>query len=176
MLVSNASECEVTTVCSACYGDVKNTCIDYCLSEIRLKSVEVLYADSAVQAISTNAQFTPPARQDKTVLSVSCLVWRCELDKIAINAFRVQFFCRSATVLSCLSGILFTPPKRTRHRQDSFVCVVSGVAVWISFNEHQVARRTWKGAGVDWKQAEFDSDGNIVSLPKICPASLPANS
>ena len=61
-------------------------------------------------------------------------------------------------------------------RQDSFVCVVSGVAVWISFNEHQVARRTWKGAGVDWKQAEFDNDGNIVSLPKICPALLPANS
>jgi len=30
-----------------------------------------------------------------------------------------------------LSGIQFTPPKRTRHRQDSFV--VSGVAVWISF-------------------------------------------
>jgi len=79
MLVSNASESEVTTVCSA-YGDMKNTCKNYCLSEIRLKSVEVLYAGSAVQAISTNAQFTPPARQDKTVLSVSCLVWRCELD------------------------------------------------------------------------------------------------
>ena len=29
-----------------------------------------------------------------------------------------------------LSGIQFTPPKRTRHRQDNFV--VSGVAVWIS--------------------------------------------
>jgi len=26
-----------------------------------------------------NAHFTPPARQDKTVLSVSCLAWRCEL-------------------------------------------------------------------------------------------------
>ena len=25
------------------------------------------------------AQFTPPARYDKTVLSVSCLAWRCEL-------------------------------------------------------------------------------------------------
>ena len=26
-----------------------------------------------------NAQFTPPARHDKTVLFVSCLAWRCEL-------------------------------------------------------------------------------------------------
>jgi len=25
-------------------------------------------------------QFTPPASQDKTVLSVSCLAWRCKLD------------------------------------------------------------------------------------------------
>ena len=30
-----------------------------------------------------------------------------------------------------LSGIQFTPPKRMRHRQDSFV--MSGVAVWITF-------------------------------------------
>ena len=35
-----------------------------------------------------------------------------------------------------LSGIQFTPPKRTRHRQDSFV--VSGVAMWISFKIHQL--------------------------------------
>jgi len=32
---------------------------------------------------------------------------------------------------------LFIPPKLTRHRQDSFV--VSGVAVWISFNTHGTA-------------------------------------
>ena len=29
---------------------------------------------------TSNVQFTPPARHDKTVLSVSCLMRRCELD------------------------------------------------------------------------------------------------
>ena len=36
-----------------------------------------------------------------------------------------------------LSGIQFTPPKRTRHRQHSFV--VSGVAMWISYKPVGVA-------------------------------------
>ena len=36
-----------------------------------------------------------------------------------------------------LSGIQFTPPKWTRHRQDSFV--MSGVAVWISFKSRGTA-------------------------------------
>jgi len=33
-----------------------------------------------VSADAANAQFTPPARHDKTVLSVSCLARGCELD------------------------------------------------------------------------------------------------
>ena len=33
------------------------------------------------------------SRHDKTVLSVSCLAWRCELD-IVIDVFRLQIFCR----------------------------------------------------------------------------------
>ena len=71
-----------------------------------------------------NAQFTPPARHDKTVLSVSCLwigrlLWTCSNFNFSVGDSLE------------LSGIQVTPPKRTRHRQDSFV--VCGVAVWISF-------------------------------------------
>jgi len=67
----------------------------------------------------THAQFTPPTRQDKTVLSASCLacrlLWTCSDYKFSVgDSFE-------------LSGIQFTPQKRTRHRQDSFVA--SGVAV-----------------------------------------------
>ena len=43
--------------------------------------------------------FTPLARQDKTVLSVSCLVCWCELDDCFERAQTSNF--RSATVLSC---------------------------------------------------------------------------
>jgi len=76
---------------------------------------------------NANAQFTPPARQDKTVPSVLSgvpvwigrLLWTCSDFKFSVGDSLE------------LSGIQFTLPKRTRHRQDSFV--VSGVAVWISF-------------------------------------------
>ena len=60
----------------------------------------------------------PPAGRDKTVLSASCLTWRCEFDIIAIGVFRLQFSVGDSLELS---GIQLTPPKRTRHRQDSFV-------------------------------------------------------
>ena len=50
----------------------------------------------------TNAQFTPPAWHDETVLSASCLAWQCELDNCYTN--------ESATVLSC--------PESNSHRQS----------------------------------------------------------
>jgi len=56
----------------------------------------------------------PNSHRHNTVRSVSCL-----------NVFRLQIFYRRQ------SWIQFTPPKRTRHRQDRFV--VSGVEAWISF-------------------------------------------
>ena len=60
-------------------------------------------------------------RRDKTVLSGSC---RCELDDCSGRVQTSDFL--SATVLSCREPIQFTPPKRTRHRQDSFVvCAVA---------------------------------------------------
>ena len=37
-----------------------------------------------------NAHFTPPAGYDKTVLSVSCLVWRCELDECSDFKFSIS--------------------------------------------------------------------------------------
>jgi len=43
---------------------------------------------------------------------------------IALDVIDFNFFVGDSVELS---GIQFTPPKRTRHRQDSFV--VSGVAV-----------------------------------------------
>ena len=66
----------------------------------------------------------------KTTLSCLCRVWCAGVNEtIALNVFRLQIFCRRQ---SSVFGNIVTPPKRTRHRQDSFV--VSGVAVWISFN------------------------------------------
>jgi len=73
------------------------------------------------------AQFTPPARHDKTVLS---LAWRCELDNCSERVQTSNFLSAGDSLE--LSGIQFTPPNRARHRQDSFV--VSGVPVWISLN------------------------------------------
>jgi len=48
--------------------------------------------DTATEA---TAQFTPPDRQDKTVLCVSCLyVCRYMYWTIAVNVFRLQSLCR----------------------------------------------------------------------------------
>ena len=67
-----------------------------------------------------NVLFTPPAKQDKTVLSVVSsvqvwigrLLWTCSDFKFSVGDSLE------------LSGIQFTPPKWTRHRQDSFVVAV----------------------------------------------------
>ena len=79
---------------------------------------------------------------DKKTRSCLCRVWCAGVNwTIAVNVFRLQMFCRSATVLSCRESN-FTPPKRTRHcRQDSFV--VSGVAVCVSFNRPTFQHCSW---------------------------------
>ena len=43
-----------------------------------------------VNSVSLIAQFTPPARQDKTALPVSCLAWRCKLALSFIHTTRVH--------------------------------------------------------------------------------------
>jgi len=48
----------------------------------------------------SNAHFTPPAKHDKTVLSVSCLVCRCELDYYCSERVQISNFL-SEIVLSC---------------------------------------------------------------------------
>ena len=48
---------------------------------------------------SPYTRFTPPARPDKTVLSVSCLAWWCKLDDCSERVQTLYFL--SATVLSC---------------------------------------------------------------------------
>ena len=77
---------------------------------------------------SCNAQFTPPARHDKTVLSGSCLAWRCEVH-LLLTCLDFTF---SVGYSLELSRIQFTPPRQTRHRQDCFVG--SGLAMWIGYN------------------------------------------
>ena len=47
----------------------------------------------------TDAQFTPPTRQDKTVLHVSCLLCRFELDDCSERVQTSDFL--SATVFGC---------------------------------------------------------------------------
>jgi len=72
---------------------------------------------------------------DKTRRSCLCCVWCAGVNwTIVLNVFRLQIFCRRHSLE--LSGIQFTPPERTRHRQDSFV--VSDVAVWISFKSKRI--------------------------------------
>ena len=87
------------------------------------------------------AQFTPPAKHDKTVLlSVSCqAVWtesarphdKCVLRRSASGG-RTDSACaaRHTPTLNALVGpTQFTPPHQTR--QDGPVCVESGVSVGI---------------------------------------------
>ena len=65
------------------------------------------------------AQLTPPARQDRTVLSVSCLmVCRCELDDCSE---RTNFL--SAIVLSCRESNSHRRSKRTQTKQFCRVCL-----------------------------------------------------
>ena len=54
---------------------------------------------SATPPAASNALFTSPARHDKTVLSVLCLLCRCELDDCSERVQTSNFL--SATVLSC---------------------------------------------------------------------------
>ena len=68
-----------------------------------------------------NAQFTPPARHDKTVLSVSCLVWRCELDDCSERVQTSNFL--STTVFSCRES-----SSHRRSRRDTDKTVLSCVA------------------------------------------------
>jgi len=72
-----------------------------------------------LESTLSNAQFTPPARHDTTVVSVSCLVCRCELDDCSERVQTSDFL--SATVLSFRESNSYR-----RRRQDSLVvsCVV----------------------------------------------------
>ena len=84
---------------------------------------------------NSNAQFTPHARHDKTVLSVSCLVCRCELDDFSERARTSNF--SSPTVLRCRES-----NSHRRGRQDMDRTVLSGLA-WrceLDITEHVVAR------------------------------------
>ena len=68
-------------------------------------------------------------RHDKTVLSVSCLAWQCELHNCKLTCSDFGFSVGDSLELS---GIQFTPSRQTRHRQDCFVG--SGLAVLTGYN------------------------------------------
>jgi len=85
--------------------------------------------------LNSNAQFTPHARHDKTVLSVSCLVCQCELDDFSERVRTSNF--PSPTVLRCRES-----NSHRRDRQDTDRTVLSGLA-WrceLDITEHVVAR------------------------------------
>ena len=67
-----------------------------------------------------NAQYTPPARHDKTVLSVSRLVFRRELDDCSERVHTSNFL--SATVLSCRES--------NSHRQSETDKTVLSCLAW----------------------------------------------
>ena len=96
----------------------------------------------------STAQFTPPARQDKTVLSVSCLACRCELDDCPERVQTSYFLpatvlsCRESnsrrlsghdtdkTVLSCLARRCELALRQTSYQNDVWrACVASGLPV-----------------------------------------------
>jgi len=96
----------------------------------------------------STAQFTPPARQDKTVLSVSCLACRCELDDCPervqtsyslpatvlscrkSNSRRLSGHDTDKTVLSCLARRCELALRQTSYQNDVWrACVASGLPV-----------------------------------------------
>ena len=101
---------------------------------------------------------TCAARHTPTLNAVVC---RCELDDCSERVQTSNFL--SATVLSS--------PKRTRHRQDSFV--VSGVAVWINF----------KAVHLVCPSATADNCDHLILCPPpnftpsciLCPQSYQTN-
>ena len=87
-----------------------------------------------------NAKFTPTDRHDKTVLSVSCqAVWtesarRSESECVRRShrqCLRRPTHSDAERTCRAVGPTQFTPPHQTR--QDGPVCVLSAVAVWISF-------------------------------------------
>jgi len=80
-------------------------------------------------------------RHDKTVLSVSCLVCQCELDDCSERVQNVFKF--SVGVSLELSGIQFTPPKRTRHRQEQFCRVWRDDANIFPARRYASANTSW---------------------------------
>jgi len=73
----------------------------------------------------TYTQFTPQATPDKTVLSVSRLPQRCELDSRQLKTVADRKF--EVFLNPLIAVVQFTPQRQTRHRQDCFV--VSGMTV-----------------------------------------------
>ena len=96
---------------------------------------------------------------DASRQSCPCRVWcACVNWTIATNVFGLHTSVGDSLELS---GIQFTPPKRTRHRQDSFV--VSGVAVWISFN-----RPGWRSDLIRLSTAMLSMVCHQWTLPVPC--------
>ena len=93
-------------------------------------SLETVWRSCLPAMVAIDWQAQRHTRHEKTVLSVSCRV-------VCIGQLLLTYLDFKFSVGDNLelSGIQFTPPKRTRHEQDSFV--LSGEAVWISCN--------WKG-------------------------------
>ena len=82
----------------------------------------------------SDARFTPPARQDKTVLSVSCLAWRYKLNGP-----------------TSASGGRTAPPDTLRHRPDTErTCLADSVHTATPDTTKQSCLcRVWRG-DVNW--------------------------
>ena len=124
-------------------------------------------------------QFTPShqTRRDGPV-SVVFGVWRAGMNwQLLLTCSDFKFSVGDSLELS---GITFTPPKRTRHRQDSFV--VSGVAVCIGF-QRMTSNLSWLCRSVDAmtrpcckQNRNSTNDVSFHAEAPVCWNSLKANS
>jgi len=118
------------------------------------------------------------ATPDTTKQSCLCRVWRGGVNWIiAVNVLNFQISVGDSLQLS---GIQFTSQKLTRHRQGSFV--VSGEAVWISFNcsdfaggsrdsTHTAWHHTCLAGGVNWALCFVFTSLNWTKLEFWPPAN-----
>ena len=87
---------------NSCNNLIKYLYLSLQICPSQLSSQATMRNSELVHLNPRNAQFTPPARHDKTVLSVSCLACRCELDNCYWRVQTSNFL--SATFLSCLES------------------------------------------------------------------------
>jgi len=107
---------------------------------------------------STPVMHSPHRPPDATRRSCLCRVSRCELDDCSGRVQTSKFPVGDSLGLS--AGIQFTPPKRTRHRQDSFVVSGGRCGLGVSNPARRAVWPRWpKRQAISLLELRFLQDG-----------------